>query len=256
MIKKLYYKLIGMTPDKMPMVKYWKNKDAVEAKVYQAKDGSTVMQMEGEDYPFPTFPRGHILFGPLSKLKHEIKNQVFNESWRKLEEGMDRKQVIKEAKEVLFNEIPKYFEPMKYDMLPPSKMCQSVREIYRAWTKVSPETSVLRDILCMIIQEDDAYRWRVSWLAQWFCWFFKWRPVKSIEYALSMLEHGEVVGDMKAKQRLLKRIIMLALEDPKIREKFVSLFREINWKKVRLTEADKYFLRGKYFKCDLDILEY
>lgn len=245
-----------MTPDKMPMVKYWKYKNAVDAKVIQAKDGSMTMQMEGEDYPFPTFPRGYILFGPLSKLKHEIKNKIFNESWRKLEEGIDRKQVINEAKETLFNEIPKYFEPMRYDMIPPNKMCPSVKEIYRAWTKVSPETFVLRDILCFIIQEDDAYRWRMSWLAEWFGWFFKWKPIKSIEYALSMLEHGEVIGDMKERQRLLKRIIMLALEDNKIKEKFIALFREINWKKVKLTKGDKYHFRGKYFRCDLNVLEY
>ena len=240
----------------MPMVKYWKTKELIEARVRQSENGSIVMDMDGEDYTFPTFPRGHILFGPLSKLKHEIKNQIFNDGWKMLEDGIDKKEIIRILKDKLFNEIPKYFEPLRYDMIPENKMCPSVREIYRAWTKVSPETYILRDYLCMIIQEDDSYRWRVSWLAQWFGWFFKRKPIKTIEYALSMLEHGEVVGDMKAKERLLKRIIMLALEDNKIKEKFIALFREINWKKVKLTKADKYFFRGKYFKVDLDILEY
>lgn len=244
------------SPADMKMVSYWKTKEAIQAKITKAKDGSTHMWMEGEPYPFPTFPRGHILFGNLSKIKHEIKNQVFNEAWAKLEAKIDKKDIIKDIKAKLFNEIPKFVEKSRYDMLPPRAMTPSVREIHRAWTKVSPETSVLRDYLCFILQEDDAYRFRVQWLVQWFSWFMKLNPIKSFDFALKMLEHGEVVGDMKERQRLLRRILMLTLEDPKIKQKFLALFKEIDWKKVKLTEADKFHFRGKYFKTDLKYLEY
>jgi len=240
----------------MEMVKYWKTKQSVQAKVIRDKNGVLTMQMEGEKYPFPTYPRGYLLFGSLSKLKHEIKNQIFNESWRKLEEGENKEEIIKYIKNKLFNEIAELSLKSKYDMIPPQSMCPSVREIYRAWTKVSPETSVLRDYLCFVLQEDDAYRWRVSWLVNWFSPFMKLNPVKSFSYALKMLEHGEVIGDMKEKQRLLRRILLLALEDKNIRDKFIKLFKEIDWKKVKLTKADKYFFRGKYFKVDLDTLTY
>lgn len=240
----------------MEMVQYWKKNESVAAKVMKSKDGSLVMQLEGEKYPLPSFPRGHLLYGPLSKLKHEIKNQIFNESWAKLEEGIDKKEIIDGIKHKLYTEIPKYLEPLKYDMLPPESMCPSVREIYRAWTKVSPETAVLRDYLCMILQEDDSYRWRVSWLVKWFGWFIKWNPVKSFDYALKMLEHGEVIGDMKERQRLLRRILMLFLEDESTMEKFIKLFKEIDWNKVKLTKADSYYFRGKYFKVDLDLFDY
>lgn len=255
-VLKTYYKLINKNPADMEMVSYWKNKESVAAKVTKAKDGSIIMKLEGEKYAFPTFPRGYLLFGQLSKLKHEIKNQVFNESWRKLEEGVPRTEVIADIKSKLFGEIAEIAELSRYDMLPPESMCPSVREIYRAWSKVSPETGVLRDYLCFILQEDDAYRWRVSWLVKWFGWFMKRNPVKSFDYALKMLEHGEVVGDMKERQRLLRRILLLMLEDKSIRNKFEMLFREINWKKVKLTKGDAYHFRGKYFKTDLDTLEY
>lgn len=240
----------------MEMVQYWKKNESVAAKVIKSADGSLVMKLEGEKYPLPSFPRGHLLYGPLSKLKHEIKNQIFNESWAKLEAGIDKKEIIQDIKSKLYNEIPKYLEPLKYDMLPPESMCPSVREIHRAWTKISPETSVLRDYLCMILQEDDSYRWRVSWLVKWFSWFMKWNPVKSFDYALRMLEHGEVIGDMKERQRLLRKILMLYLEDNETRKKFIQLFKEIDWNKVKLTKADKYYFRGKYFKVDLDLFEY
>lgn len=267
-----YFRFTKKSPDKMPMVKYWKTKAGVQAKVTKAKDGSTIMHMEGEQEPFPTFPRGHILFGHLSKIKHEIKNQVFNDSWRKLKEKVPKKQIIKDIKATLLDLRVKHdispingrnytvgedlFEPIRYDMLPPSAMSPFAREIHRAWTKVSPHTSKLRDILCFVMQEDDAYRFRVQWLAEWFGWFMKLNPVKSFDYALKMLEHGEVVSDMKERARLLHKILMLALEDRSIRKQFIALFREIDWKKVKLTKADKYHFRAKYFKVDLKYLEY
>ncbi len=255
-LKKLLFKIIKKSPAEMPVVQYWKTKENVAAKVMKSKDGSLIMKLEGEKYPLPSFPRGHILYGSLSKLKHEIKNQIFNESWAKLEEGIPREEIIKDIKNKLFNEIPKYLEPLKYDILPPESMCPSVREIHRAWTKVSPETGVLRDYLCLILNEDDSYRWRVSWLVKWFGWFMKRHPVKSFDYALRMLEHGEVIGDMKERQRLLRRILLLILEDKNIRNKFEMLFREINWKKVKLTEADMFYFRAKWFKVDLDLFSY
>lgn len=259
------------SPSDMPTVQYWKTKEAVAAKVTRAKDGSTIMYMEGEKYAFPTFPRGHILFGPLSKLKHEIKNQIFNETWRKLEQGVSKEEITAHVKNILKQGIKvsedgelygrKYqkgediMEILRYDVVPVKKMSPFVREIHRAWTKISPETSKVRDLICFICQEDDAYRFRVQWLPQWFG-IFKLFPVKSFDYALKMLEHGEVTGDMKERARLLRKVLMLALEDQNIRQKFIKLFREIDWKKVRLTAGDKFHFRAKYFKVDLKYLEY
>lgn len=251
-----YFKLINKGPLDMPMVAYWKKSQTIRAKVTKAKDGSIGMLFEGESEPFPTFPRGHILYGHLSKIKHEIKNQIFNDSWYALERGENKIEIIKKIKHKLLNDIVDLAEESKYDMLPTNKMTPSVREIHRAWTKVSPQTHKLRDYLCFILQEDDAYRFRVQWLVQWFGWLMKLNPVKTFDYALKMLEHGEVIGDMKERERLLRRILMLALEDESIKAQFIALFREIDWKKVKLTKADKYHFRGKYFKVDYKYLEY
>lgn len=245
------------SPADLEMVSYWKKgAGGVNAKVTKSPDGSTIMVMEGEKYPFPGFPRGHILFGRLSKIKHEIKNQVFNESWAKLEANINKKDIIVDIKHKLFNQIASIAEGSRYDMLPPRAMSPAVREIHRAWTKVSPHTYKLRDYLCFILQEDDAYRFRVQWLVQWFGWLMKLNPIKSFDFALQMLEHGEVVGDMKERVRLLRRILMLALEDERIKSQFLALFREINWSKVKLSKGDKYHFRGKYFKVDLKYYEY
>ena len=187
----------------MEMVQYWKFKEAVAAKVMTADSGTIYMQMEGEKYPFPTFPRGHLLFGNLSRLKHEIKNQIFNESWGKLENNIPKEDIISDIKAKLRGEIQDIAQTLEYDMLPPKSMCTSTREIHRAWTKVSPETHQLRDYLCFILQEDDGYRMRMQWLVNYFnpnsffVRLFGRNLIQLFEKSLMMLEHAEVIGDMK-----------------------------------------------------------
>ena len=237
------------------MVKYWKTSEAIQAKVTK-EDGVIVMHMDGEKYTFPGFPRGYLLYGKLSKLKHEIKNQIFNDSWKLLEENKD---ITDKVREVLPN-IFKLLDESKYDMLPPRRMVKSVREIHRAWTKVSPETSKLRDLITFILQEDDSYRFRFQWtvmyLRPWIFKIFRLDPIPWFKRSLVMMEHAEMIGDMKERARLFRRVILALLEDEIIHKKFIALFREIKWRRVKMSKADKYFFRGKYFKVDLDKFDY
>ena len=240
------------------MIKYWKFTDKVEAKVTTNKDGALVMKMAGEDEEFPGFPRGYLLFGKLSKLKHEIKNQIFNESWRKLEGGIPEAEIIESLRKTVSQNIFSIAEETKYDMVPYERMFLPVKEIYRAWTKAAPGENSLkwRDILTFIIQEDDGYRFRLQFLAEY---VKPWRwidPVKQFDRALTMVELGEVIGDMKEKQKLLHRVLLMVLRNKGIREKFDAFVKEVDWSKVKLSTADKYHFRGKYFKVDLELFDY
>lgn len=252
-IKRLIFKILKKTPATMEMVKYWKYSGSVQAKVTK-KDGAIIMRMEGEDYDFPGYPRGHLLFGKLSKLKHEVKNQVFNESWAKLDK---EEPIASHVRKGLSNAF-EILDTMRMEIVPPSRMVPAVREIHRAWTKASPETHELRDLICFILQEDDGYRFRFQWIVSYMpTWLFKFiNPVKSFGKSLIWLENAEIIGDMKERIRLLRRVLLAFLEDERARKQFTALFREIQWNKVKMTKADKYFFRGKYFKVDLDKFDY
>lgn len=224
------------------MVEWWKTKEAVQAKVTEAADGSFVMWMEGEKYPFPGYPRGHLLYGALSPLKHNIKTRLFNESWDKLEKNEPLN--IDEALAVIYD----LAEKCKYDMLPYERMSPVVKEIYDNLTH--PEW---RSILTFIFQEDDAYRWRFQWMAQ----FFKKKdPLGSLDHALEMLEHAEIIGDMKGRVRLIRRVLMALFKDPSLAQYWIDFVKGVNLKKLQLTKADKYFFRAKYFKVDYPRYEY
>ena len=222
------------------MVSWWKYKESVQAKVTTAKDGSYIMWMEGEKYPFPGYPRGHLIvnepgkFSPYSKLKHTIKTEIFNKNWWRLERG--------EAIQLEVSEIEKLVHELRYDMMPHEKCAPAVREIAENLTH-----PLWRTILRAIFQEDDAYRWRFQWMARY---LDKKDPIGSFDKAMEMLEHAEVIDDMKERIRLIRRVLLALWKDPTYAKYWIDFVQNVDLKKIQLTKADKYFFRAKYFKVD------
>ena len=262
MIKTILQKFFGIKKEE-EMVQYWKTKLSVEAKVTTDESGSYIMWMEGEKYPFPGFPRGIVLYKSLSKLKHELK-QICNRAWYALEEGKNDKEVVENIKNELFTDIKTLMDERRLLMLPVERMAPMVKELWRAFTVVekrhkSEKVKLIKEVLCFILQEDDAYRFRVGYIMQFirgFMWFRPKNVIKQIDLALGILEHAEIVGDMKERQRLLRRILGLCLKDVNISNLFTELTEEWDWKKMVLSKGDKYFFRGKWFKVDYPTNQY
>jgi hypothetical protein len=235
------------------MVRYWKTQDSVEAKVYVAKEGHTEMQMKGEKYPFPGHPRGTLLFGKLSPLKHWIKNKVFNDVWAMLDERTTD-EIINYLKTEAYPYIFDLGEKCKYDIVPFERLVPPMKELHRALTEAG-FSDKWRDIIVFIFQEDDAYRMRFQWMVKFFPKFRK-PNLQDLDKALAMLEHGEVISDMKERQRLIRRVLMVILKDPEHRAKWERFLKVANFKKLGLTKADKYFFRAKHFKVDYPEYQY
>lgn len=238
------------------MVQYWKRGESVQAKVTK-EDGAIVMKMAGEKYTFPGFPRGYLLFGKLSKLKHELKNQLFNEGWRMLENGSGWREIAFWASEEVMPRIYALMEDSRYDMVPRDGMIRAVREIHDAWGRAGGNPA-LRDLVTYILQEDDSYRFRFQWMVPYMYpkLMFFLDPVMLLKKGLEWMEQAEVIGDMKERVRLVRRVILTLLEEKENREFWVRFCHTADWSKIRLSKADKYFFRGKYFKVDLDAFEY
>lgn len=131
-------------------VEYWKQGDSAKAKVVKNSDGSYGMKIEGEKYVYPGFPRGHVLTGPLAKVKNRVKNAVFNQ---------------------VFAEIEKMAKDHKADMVPPERMPKAVRHIWETFEKmedceVVPDMkariTLVKKVMCWFLTEDDAYRFRAQ----------------------------------------------------------------------------------------------
>lgn len=224
------------------MVDWWQTKEAVQAKVTKAKDGSYIMWMEDTKYPFPGFPRGHLLYGTLSKLKHEIKNQIFNENWWRRDRGEEI--TIENACENIY-ELAKV---SKYDFMPVEVMAPAIREMYKSLTH-----PIWREIISYIFQEDDGYRFRFQWLM---AHIDKKDPIGSFDKGMKLLAHAEVITDMKERVNLVREIMLELWKNPEYAQYWIDFVQKADLKKIKLSKADKYFFRAKYFKVDYPLYEY
>ena len=170
-------KLIEAKPDsnrkKYKSVQYG-DRDGVQLSqpVFNVDTNSMELHIKGEKYPMRAFPRNHLLHGPMAPLKRYVKNFIIE-------------QVVKCL-------------PYK---IPDEQLAEPVREIARVFDLViqaedEPEMKRLmgqfKDAITMVLQEDDAWRYRMQWAAE-----------------------------------------------------------QLDIKKFKLSEADKYFFRGKSFNNEM-----
>lgn len=258
------------------MVNYWKTGDVARAKLVVLKDGSYAMLIEGEKYPLYGFPRGPVLFGPLARFKFLAKNLIFNEVWRRLEanqsEGEIMGYLLKDARPILLSEI----RGIRYDMFPPERLCPAVRELWRGMTEVEKrienpqereDFKTIKEGLTFFLQEDDAYRFRLQWVARYinpknplrrFFYNVIRKPYsfkEEIKLIFKFLGDSEITPDMKGRTKLIGRILLFLLESD-LGERIEEIVKELNWNKMKLSKADTYYFRGKYFKVDHDKFDY
>lgn len=132
-------------------VQYYKKSDSARAKLQYGKDGTLQMQIEGEKYPFNSFPRGPVLLNVVGKLKHVIKTKIFNAAWGEIAEAMKKGE---------------------YDMMPLKKCAPAVREMAKVLDHMvemevvedmKERMRLLRNVIVFLAQEDDAYRIRMQY---------------------------------------------------------------------------------------------
>lgn len=81
--------------------------------------------------------------------------------------------------------------------------------------------------------------------------------VRELNRTLQELEDAEVVEDMKARIRLIKKVLTFFLqEDDAYRFRWQWVMERLDISKVKLSKGDKYYFRGKYFKVDHDKFDY
>lgn len=133
------------------MVKYGKKGGFQHAKITKAEDNSIQMEIKGEKYPFPGFPRQHVLIGgSLEKMKDKLKKEIFHTLFEVVEDAAP-------------------------DMLPEEQLCPFVKEWWKVFGllenaeitgDMKSQIRNMKKVVCFFMQEDDAWRFRVQWMME------------------------------------------------------------------------------------------
>jgi hypothetical protein len=144
--------------------------------------------------------------------------------------------------------IVSYWEYIKKYRLKPERYCNVSREIYRVFEKMTYGMKVehlelwdkIKDNVCMILEFDDAYRYRFQDIITLLDKTeFKRNPIKELKRLFSILEERELGQGMKDKWRMVKKFIFLLKfkKEFKILKHFIL---QLNLEELKMDDADLY----------------
>lgn len=155
------------------------------------------------------------------------------------------------------------------ERLKPNKYCQFVREVYRTFNKINTENDPVlekaRDIICVFLEFDDAYRYRLQYAVSKLkikrninipSIPFPFTPdpiinmpiiisdttivMEELQRILNILEEREKYDHMKMRWRVIKRLFKLIRFYPKIQNIITDFFLEFNINEANLSKEDQY----------------
>ncbi len=144
--------------------------------------------------------------------------------------------------------------PLIKKMLKDRELCTSIRELTRVlngliqelpekYEWIHPSARKIRELICMILEYDSAYKFRFQDVFPEFDpKLVKEDPIKELKRVFGILKRREVSKVMKKKWAGFEGKIVLMLRVSKgMREMFISFFDKVQLDRIKMDEADWYF---------------
>ncbi len=226
-------------------------------KVEFPEEGGVLTYMEGYDLPYRGFP----FFEFVDKI------DLIKKLSRQIQSGFYHALKDSPLKYLLIPLIPylgtRLFWAFTYTFhrlierfrLKTIRYCQFVRELHRACSieyigedeRIKEIRFMLRDIECMILEFDNAYRFRMQdILEEMDKEALKKDPIKEICRFLDIMIDREVKVEVKDTWRLLQMFTKYYLRfDKKFLDMIVRVLLELDIEKCKLSEEDKYYCKPR-----------
>lgn len=221
--------------------------------------GGMLSHLEGMSEPFRGFPYAEFVdvIDKLKKLGRGLLSGFYHLVWKKTNKlkllsllpafWMFRK-LLKATLYSTHRVIQRY-------KIKPNKHCQCVRELYRVFNlEMEEDTSIeslelkaqIRDILCMILEFDNAYRFRFQDIMTEFDKknFLK-KPLKEFKRLFGLLIEREKVQEVKDTWFLFKMILNYLRFNKQLRKIIVDVFSILNIEELKFTKEDLPYCKGR-----------
>ena len=124
-----------------------------------------------------------------------------------------------------------------FHLLKPERYCICVREVYQA----IPDDTRVRDILCMVLEFDDAYRYRFQDIVgELNKNSFARNPIKELDRLLFLAYTRESDVRLQRTWKNMRQLLFCSFFFRDIRNQIIEFFRRIDPEKVKMDEADRY----------------
>lgn len=131
----------------------------------------------------------------------------------------------------------KLYTMVRFHRLKPEWYCKAAREMYNAIDHV-----IIRDIFTLIMEFDDAYRYRFQDVLGELNHFALTRnPITEIGRMFELLAERETDERLKRNWKMARKLLFVVFFFKDVREPIIRTFSRLNPQHLKLDEADLYF---------------
>ena len=218
------------------------------------EEGGVLTYMSGHPFPYQGFPMGDFVdkIDTIKKLSRSVVSGFYHRvKNRSILSLIGLIPAIWVFKDLLRSSIYTWYRLVERFRLKPSMYSVPIRELYRAMSigPAAEKRSVadlrlqMRDVLCMFLEFDNAYRFRFQDIIQE---LDKGRlekdTIKEILRILTIMQSREATQEVSDSWKLVKYGIKFYLKfDKEMQEAIKNFLLELNLNRVVLSEGDRYF---------------
>lgn len=215
--------------------------------------GGVLTHMQGYDHPYKGFPFAEFVdkIDLIKKLSRSTQSGFYHALLKRPWTRWLLVFLVPSARSIFWAYTFTFYRLIERFRLKTERYCDAVREIHRAASvevegedpQITELRHMLRDIECMILEFDNAYRFRVQdLLADLNKENLQKNPVKEINRLLDIWISREKTVEIKDSWRLLKAFVSWYLRfDRKLLKMIVRVLSNIDTEKTKLSVEDKYF---------------
>jgi len=218
-------------------------------KVMFPEKGGVLTFMDKHIYPYKGFPAGSEFVEKIDILKKlgrgtlsNFYHQVYKKNKWKIVFLLP---VLKDIFRITVNTAHKFIERFRVKT---DKYCDCVRELHRAFSlKDNDLKAKIRDILCMLLEFDNAYRFRFQDLmGELNQEDFKKNSIKELLRLIDILSKRERTQEIRDTWVLVKMALKYYLKyDKELLEIVKEVFLEADIEKLKLSVEDKYYCKPR-----------
>jgi hypothetical protein len=219
-------------------------------------EGGVLTHMDGYDHPYRGFPFFEFVdkIDLIKKISRQVQSGFFHAFMGSRLRMLLLIPLIPSARNIFYAYTYSFHRLIDRFKLLPNRYSKAVRELHRAFSVEREETEqirnlrlMLRDIECMILEFDNAYRFRVQdLLTDLNKDALRSNPIKEISRLLDVWVSREITVEIKDSWRLLKMFTKWYLRfDRKLLNLVVSVLLEINTEETKLMVEDSYFAKQR-----------
>lgn len=236
----------------IPVLESEKPKDIMPLKKVEfPESGGVLTYMEGMEHPYKGFPMFELVerIDMLKKLARNILSGIYAyfRGWRKIKLVL----LIPVARHIVWTAIYTGYRIVERFKIRPLVYCTALRELHRAFSVPNPNEQVkdqearfmLRDLICMLLEFDNAYRYRFQDLiVELDKERLRKKPIKELIRLFEIGQRREKTQEIRDTWTLFKLAINLYLRlDRKMLKTIQNALLELDLEKIKLDEADRSY---------------